>query len=100
MSKILTIRENKAFLKHYNKSIPPTIHRIKKKALKLMIKTMCKTNCDKNNSYKHFLSILHRKKMISPNNKYMHCNTTKMCTNRKKCFNIKQTRNVLLNCHF
>ena len=62
MSKILTIGENKDFLKYHNKSIPNTIHKIKKKALKLMIKTMCKTNCDINNNYKHFLSILHRKK--------------------------------------
>ena len=100
MSKILSIRENKQFLKYHNRKIPDTIHRIKKKALKLMIKTLCKTNCDINNNYKHFLSMLHRKKMISPNNKCMHCNTSKMYIKHKKCFDIKQTRTVLFNYHF
>ena len=100
MSKILTIKENIDFLKYHNKSIPKTIHKIKKKALKLMIKSLCKTNCDINDNYKHFLSILHRKKMISPNNKCIHCNTSKMYIKRKKSFDIKQTRNVIFNYHF
>ena len=100
MSKNLTIRENKEFLKYHNQSIPKTIHKIKKKALKLMLKTLCKTNCDINNNYKPFLSILHRKKMISPNNKCMDCNTSKMYINHKKCFDMKQTRNVLFHYHF
>ena len=100
MSKKLTIRENKEFLKYHNQTIPKTIHKIKKKALKLMLKTLCKTNCDINNNYKHFLSILHRKKMISPNNKCMLCNTSKMYINHKKCFDMKQTRNVLFHYHF
>ena len=62
MCKNLTIRENKDFLKYHSKKIPGTIHKIKKKALKLMIKMLCKTNCDINDNYKHFLSVLHRKK--------------------------------------
>ncbi len=100
MSKMLSLSENKQFLKYHNKTLPKTIHGIKKKALKLMIKSMCKTNCDINNNYKHFLSILHRKKMISPNNKYMHCNTSKRYIKNKKCLNLKQTRTVLFNYHF
>ena len=100
MSKILSISENKQFLRYHKKRIPKTIHSIKKKALKLMIKSMCKTNCDINNNYKHFLSILHRKKMISPNNKNMHNNTSKMYIRNKKCFIINHTRNVLLNYYF
>lgn len=100
MPKILSVSENKQFLTYHKKSIPKTIHGIKKKAIKLMIKTMCKTNCDINNNYKHFLSILHRKKMISPNNKNMHNNTSKMYIRNKKCFIINHTRNVLLNYYF
>lgn len=100
MSKILTIRENKEFLKYHDKKIPETIHKIKKKVLKLIIKSLCKTNCDINNNYKHFLSVLHKKKMISPNNKCMHRNTSKLYIKHNKCFHIKQTRNVLFNYHF
>jgi len=81
MCKNLSIRENKQFLKYHNKKIPNTIHKIKKKALKLMIKMLCKTNCDINDNYKHFLSVLHRKKMISPNNKcIMHRNRVRPAT--------------------
>ena len=98
MSKNLTMGEQR-IPKYHNQSIPKTIHKIKK-ALKLMLKRLCKTNCDINNNYKHFLSILHRKKMISPNNKCMHCNTSKMYINHKKCFDMKQTRNVLFHYHF
>jgi len=100
MSKFLTINENKEFLKYHNQNIPKTIHKIKKKALKLMLKSLCKTNCDINDNYKHFLSILHRKKMISPNNKCIHSNTSKMYIKYKKCFHTKQTRNVLFHYHF
>jgi hypothetical protein len=100
MSKILTMNENKEFLKYHNKTVPNTIHNIKKKALKLMIKALCKTNCDINDNYKHFLSILHRKKIISPNNKCMNYNTSKLYINHKKCFDMKQTRTVLFNYHF
>ena len=99
MSNILTVSENVTFLKLHNKKIPNTIHGIKKKAMKLITKKMCVSNCDVNKSYKHFLSMLHRKKMISPNNKNIHCNTSKLCMNNKKCFNLKQTRNVLMIYH-
>ena len=100
MCKNLTIGENKVFLKYHKKKIPNTIHKIKKKALKLMIKMLSKTNCDINDNYKHFLSLLHRKKMISPNNKCMHSNTLKPYIKYKKYFNVKQTRVVLFNYHF
>ena len=100
MSKILTMKENKEFLRYHNKRIPNTINKIKKKALKLMIDSMFDNNCDINNNYKHFLSVLHKKKMISPNNKCMHSNTIKAYIKHKKCFHIKQTRVVLYNYHF
>ena len=100
MSKILTMKENKQFLKYHNKRVPNTINKIKKKVFKLMINDMCDNNCDINNNYKHFLFTLHKKKMISPNNKCMHCNTSKEYIKRKKCFHIKQTRIILYNYHF
>lgn len=100
MSKILTMKENKEFLRYHKKRIPNTINKIKKKALNLMIRNMCDNNCDINNNYKHFLSTLYKKKMISPNNKCMHGNTCKAYIKHKKCFHIKQTRVVLYNYHF
>lgn len=100
MSKILTTRENKEFLRYHERTIPKTIHQIKKKVMKLMIKSLCKTNCDINNNYKHFLSVLHKRKIISPNNKRMHHNTSKMYIKHKKCFDIKQTRNVFFSYYF
>lgn len=94
MSKILTVGENKQFLRYHKKKIPNTIHRIKKKGASLMMKKMCHSNCDFDNKLKHFLSILHRKKMISPNNKFVFRNSTK-----KKYFCVGQTKNSPIYYH-
>uniref|UniRef100_A0AB39JDR7 Uncharacterized protein n=1 Tax=Florenciella sp. virus SA2 TaxID=3240092 RepID=A0AB39JDR7_9VIRU len=69
MSKYLTINENKQILNYYKKKHPKTIHGIKKKVSVLIFKKMCKTNCDTDEKFKKFLSIVYKKRMISPNNK-------------------------------
>ena len=58
MSKILTMRENRMFLKYHNKRIPNTINKIKKKVFKLMINGMCDNNCDINNNYNTIQNII------------------------------------------
>lgn len=78
MVKNLSVSENRQVLKYYNIVVPNTIHRIKKKAAVTIFRHMCKSNVDINDNHKHFLSILHRKKMISPNNKNRHMNTSKI----------------------
>ena len=77
MSKYLTINENKQILNYYKKKHPKTIHGIKKKVSVLIFKKMCKTNCDTDEKFKKFLSIVYKKRMISPNNKNKYGNTIK-----------------------
>lgn len=77
MIKTLTINDNRLILKYYNKEMPNTINKIKKKAAVVIFRKMLKNSSGDQNYRKHFLSILCRKKMISPNNKNKHTNTSK-----------------------
>jgi hypothetical protein len=77
MIKTLSINDNRLILKYYNKEMPNTINKIKKRASDVIFRKMCKNIFDRQRYYKHFLSILCRKKMISPNNKTNHINTVK-----------------------
>jgi len=77
MIKTLSINDNRLILKYYNKEMPNTINKIKKKASDVIFRKMCKNKFDRQDYHKHFLSILCRKKMISPNNKNNNVNTVK-----------------------
>ena len=77
MLKYLTINENKQILKYYKKKYPKTKHGIKKKVSVLIFQKMCKSNCDIDENFKRFLSIIYKKRMISPNNKNKYKNTVK-----------------------
>ena len=77
MIKTLTINDNRLILQYYNKAMPSTINKIKKKAAVVIFRKMLKNSSGVHDYRKHFLSILCRKKMISPNNKNKRTNTTK-----------------------
>lgn len=87
MSKNFTFIENQEIIKYHKKKMPKTIYKLKKKVSLLIFEKMCESNCDINNNYKHFLSILYKQKMISPNNKNRYANTIKRCKSSEKFVN-------------
>lgn len=93
MIKTLTINDNKNILKYYNKQMPNTINKIKKKAAEVVFRKMCKTNLNNKNYRKHLLSLLSKSKMISPNNKNKYIKTTKC---RKRVCMRNHTRYISL----
>ena len=87
MAKKLSISEFKSVLDFYNYTMPLNIYKIKKKATSVIIKKMCSSNYDCNKKYKLLLSILNKRKILSPNKKN-HYHKTK----KKNRFKQKYTR--------
>lgn len=69
MCEFLKLEDYKDLLRFYKKKIPNNIFFIKKKAIKLLIKKMCRTNCVKNKKYKLLLYLCYIRKAISDNKK-------------------------------
>ena len=77
MTKNLSISEFKSILNFYNYKIPINIYKIKKKAVSVIIKKMCSSNYDFDKKYKLLLSILNKRKILSPNKKNNYHKTKK-----------------------
>lgn len=69
MCEFLKLEDYKDLLRFYKKKIPNNIFFIKKNAIKLLIKKMCRTNCVNNKKYKLLLYLCYIKKAISDNKK-------------------------------
>lgn len=78
MCDFLKLEDYKDLLRFYKKKIPNNIFFIKKKAIKLLIKKMCRTNCVKNKKYKLLLYLCYIKKAISDNKKNRHSVSKKL----------------------
>ena len=87
MAELLKLKDYKELLVFYKKKIPNNLFFIKKKAIKLLINKMCRTNCIKNKKYKFLLYLYHIKRAISDNKKNKHKKTIK-----KNIYKYKQTR--------
>ena len=91
MFKTLTINDNKNILKYYNKQMPNTINKIKKKAAEVVFRKMCKNKYNNKDYRKHLLSLLCKSKMISPNNKNKYIKTSKC---KKRIYVKSYTRHI------
>lgn len=85
--KNLGINELKSTLQIYNKIIPSTIYKIKKRANQIIIEHTCVSNCDLTQTYKKILTILNKKRIISYQKKRKQNKTKKY-----HGFILKQTR--------
>lgn len=85
MMKNLAINELKTILNFYNVSLPDTLHKIKTKANKIIVKKLCVSNF--NFKYKKLLIILNKKRIITHQKKSKHEKTKKHYT-----FIFKDTR--------
>ncbi len=87
MAELLNLKDYKELLVFYKKKIPNNLFFIKKKAIKLLIKKMCRTNCIKNKKYKFLLYLYYIKRAMSDNKKNKYKKTIK-----KNIYKYKQTR--------
>ena len=87
MCEFLKLEDYKNLLRFYKKKIPNNIFFIKKKAIKLLIKKMCRKNCVKNKKYKFLLYLCYIKRAISDNKK-----NKKLLSKKLYVYKYKNTR--------
>ena len=91
MTKNLSVIDLRNILNYYNVSVPCTIHEIKRKANKTMVKHMCNSNCDCEEKYKHLMYLFNTKRIISHQKK---TKTFQEKTRKHRSFPLNSTRST------